>query len=145
MKDFQNCETASIDPNIVVTDPGSRNNRSKFRLQNPRRASIRVVQVDDCVIKEGIRCDYLLILPDGQELYVELKGSDVKHAVEQIARTVDLLSCDCHSAVKLCFIASTRCPINSAEIQSLKKRFRQKYNAQITIKNGEVTYSYDSQ
>jgi hypothetical protein len=57
MRDFQDCETVSTDPNIVVSDPGSRNNRSKFRLHNPKRASIRVVQVDGCVIKEGIRCD----------------------------------------------------------------------------------------
>jgi hypothetical protein len=145
MRDFQNCETVSSDPSIVISDPGSRNNRSKFRLCNPRRASIKVVQVDDCVIKEGIRCDYLLVLPNGQELYVELKGSDVKHAVEQITRSIDLLACNCHPVDKLCFIASTRCPINSTEIQNLKKKFRQKYNAHLTIKNGEIIYSYDSE
>lgn len=145
MRDFQNCETVSSDPNIVVSDPSSQNNRSKFRLHNPKRASIKIVQVDDCVVKEGIRCDYLIILPSGQEVYIELKGSDVKHAVEQIARSIDLLACNCHSVVKLCFIASTRCPINSTEIQNLKKKFRQKYNAQITIKNGEITHSYDSE
>jgi hypothetical protein len=145
MRDFQDCETVSSDPNIVISDPGSRNNRSKFRLHNPKRAAIRVVQVDDCVIKEGIRCDYLLVLPSEQEIYIELKGSDVKHAVEQISRSIDLLTCDCHSIVKLCFIASTRCPINSTEIQNLKKKFRQKYNAKITIKNGEINHTYDSE
>jgi hypothetical protein len=144
MRDFEGCETINIAPNIVVSDPGSRNNRSKFRLHNPKRASIKIVQIDDCAIKEGARCDYLLILPDGQELYIELKGSDVKHAVEQIARSIDLLACNCQSISKLCFIASTRCPINSTEIQNLKKKFRQKYNAQLIIKNGEITYSYDS-
>ena len=143
MKSFPDCETVRSDTNIVVVDPGSRNNRSKFRLQNPKRASIRVVQIDDCVIKEGIRCDYLLILPDEQELYIELKGSDVKHAVEQIARTIDLLACHSQSILKLCFIASTRCPINSAEIQNLKKKFRQKYNAKLVIKTGEINHIYN--
>lgn len=145
MRDFQGCETISSDLNIALSDPGSRNNRSKFRLYNPKRVSIRVVQVDDCVIKEGVRCDYLLILPSEQEIYIELKGSDVKHAVEQIARSIDLLACNRHSVVKLCFIASTRCPINSTEIQNLKKKFRQKYNAQITIKNGEINHTYSSE
>lgn len=122
MKNFQeDCETVSSDPNIVVSDLGSRNNRSKFRLHNPKRAPIKVVQVDGCVVKEGVRCDYLLVLPDGQELYIELKGSDVKHAVEQIAKSINLLTCNCRSVVKLCFIASTRCPINSTEIQNIKK------------------------
>jgi len=82
-------------------------------------------------------------LPNEQEVYIELKGSDVKHAVEQISRSIDLLACNCHSVIKLCFIASTRCPINSTEIQNLKKKFRQKYNAKIIIKNGEITHTYD--
>jgi hypothetical protein len=143
MRDFQECETVSSDSNIVVSDSGSRNSRSEFRLHNPKRASIKVVQVDDCVVKEGIRCDYLLILPDGQEVYIELKGSDVRHAVEQISRSIDLLACNCQSIVKLCFISSTRCPINSTEIQNLKRQFRQKYNAQLSVKNGEITHAYD--
>lgn len=145
MRDFQNCQNVRSDSEIVISDRGSRNNRSKFRLHNPNRASIKIVQVDDCVIKEGIRCDYLLVLPSEQEVYVELKGSDVKHAVEQISRSIGLLTCNCHAVVKLCFIASTRCPINSTEIQNLKRKFRQKYNAQLTIQNGEITHTYNSE
>ncbi len=145
MRDFQDCETVSSDPNIVVSDLGSRNNRSKFRLYNPERTCIKVIQVDGCVVKEGIRCDYLIVLPSEQEIYIGLKSSDVKHAVDQIARSIDLLACNCDPVVKLCFIASTRCPINSTEIQSLKKKFRQKYNAQLTIKNGELTHTYASE
>ncbi|MGJ3254527.1 MAG: hypothetical protein ACFE0J_25845 [Elainellaceae cyanobacterium] len=144
MRDFQDCETINDDLNIVISDSGSRNKRSKFRCYNPKRAAVKVIQVDDCAIKEGVRCDYLLVLPNGQEIYIELKGSDIKHAVAQIARAIELLACNCHPIIKLCFISSTRCPINSTEIQNLKKRFRQKYNAQITIKNGEITHICDS-
>lgn len=145
MKEFQGCETVTSDPDIVVSDPGSKNKRSKFRLRNSKRNSIKVIQVDSCAIKNGIRCDYLLILPNKKELYVELKGSDVKHAVKQIARSIDLLSCNCQSVVKLCFIASTRCPINSTDIQILKKKFRKEYNAKLIIKNGEIIYNFDSE
>lgn len=143
MRNFTGCETIKSDTNIVITDPGSGNKRSKFRLHNPNRATIKVVQVDDCVIQEGIRCDYLLILPNGQEVYVELKGSDVQHAVEQIERAIELLSCHCQTLIKLCFISSTRCPINSTKIQNIKKKFKQKHNAKLFIKNGEVSYTYD--
>ena len=142
---FGNCEEVRKDIKIVITDPGSRNNRSKFRLENPRSLKVRVIQVDDCVIKQGMRCDYLIIAPskdksfDSQEIYIELKGSDVKHAVEQIATTIQKLSPDM-SVSKLCFIASTRCPINSTQIQNLKKKFRKKYNAKLTIKNGEIVH-----
>lgn len=145
MRDFGKCEKIRKDTKIVLIDPGSSNNRSKFRLENPQRLEVRVIQVDDCVIKQGVRCDYLVITPsqdrtfDSQEIYIELKGSDVRHAVEQIATTIQKL-CSNMSVLKLCFIASTRCPMNSTQIQNLKKKFRKKYNAKLTIKNGEITY-----
>ena len=145
MTDFGNCEKIRKDTKIVITDPGSGNNRSKFRLENPQKLEIRVIQVDDCVIKQGMRCDYLIIAPskdkpsDVQEIYIELKGSDVRHAVEQIATTIQKLGSNM-SASKLCFIASTRCPINSTQIQNLKKKFRKEYNAKLTIKNGEIVH-----
>ncbi len=44
---------------------------------------------------------------EGQEIYIELKGSDVKHAVEQLSTTIQQLTKDM-SASKLCFVASTR-------------------------------------
>ncbi len=141
MRDFQNCEKICNDSRIVISDSSSRNKRSKILLNNPKRSLIKIVEVDGCVIKEGRRCDFLVILSNEQEIYVELKESDVKHAVEQISRSIDLLACNCNSLVKLCFISSTRCPINSTEVQVLKKKFRQKYNAQLTIKNGEITHN----
>ncbi|MDJ0647704.1 MAG: hypothetical protein QNJ60_03270 [Xenococcaceae cyanobacterium MO_188.B19] len=145
MKNFGNCEQVRKDSKIVITDPGSKNNRSKFRLDNQKKLQIRVIQVDDCVIKQGMRCDYLVItpstnqFPDGQEIYIELKGSDVRHAVEQIAISMQKLT-DNMSLSKLCFIASTRCLINSTEIQNIKKKFKQKYKAKLIIKNGEITH-----
>ena len=139
MKDFGDCETAKKNSKIVLVDPNSQNPRSKFCLDNPKKAKTRVIQVDDCAIKQGIRCEYLIILPNEQELYVELKGSNVEHAVEQIATSIQRLTSDT-SALKLGFIASTRCPINSTEIQILKKKFRQQYKAKLIIKNGEITH-----
>lgn len=146
MKDFGDCEKIRKDSKIVITDPGSKNNRSKLRLENPKKLEIRIIQVDDCVIKQGMRCDYFVIAPTNnkslneQEIYIELKGSDVKHAVEQIATTIHQLT-DNMSASKLCFIASTRCPINSTEIQNIKKKFKNKYQAKLTIKNGEIVHT----
>jgi len=79
MKDFGDCEKIRKDSKIVITDPGSGNNRSRFRLENPKKLKIRVIQVDDCVIKQGVRCDYLIIAPsnnkssDSQEIYKVIK------------------------------------------------------------------------
>lgn len=139
MINFGDCEKSNKNPTIVLHDKGSKNTRSKFRLENPNKSNIRLVQVDDCAIKEGLRCDYLVILPDKQELYIELKGRDVEHAVKQIESSIQKLTVD-KLAKKFGFISSTRCPINSAQIQILKKKFKDKYNAKLIIKNGEIVH-----
>ena len=139
MRNFGECEKISKNSKIVLSDSGSKNKQSKFRLDNQKKAKIRVVRVDDCAIKQGLRCDYLLILPDNLEIYVELKGKNVEHAVKQLESSIKQLT-DSLSAEKLCFVASTRCPITSPQIQKLKKNFKRNYNAKLTIKNGEITH-----
>ncbi|MCF0187314.1 MAG: hypothetical protein HUJ98_12605 [Bacteroidaceae bacterium] len=51
--------------------------------------------VDGGIITEGPRCDFLLIVSDindvnnrNQEHYIELKGSDVLHAIDQLEATI---------------------------------------------------------
>ena len=139
-KSFGDCEEVKEDKKIVITDPKSKNKRSKFCLENPEKKKIRVITVDDCVIKKGIRCDYLIILPDEKEIYLELKGKDVEHAVQQIEASMKQLKSKL-SSEKLCFVASTRCPIASPQIQNIKKKFKKNYNAQLYIKNGKITYT----
>lgn len=92
MRDFGKCEEIRKDTQIVIKDVGSKNSRSKFRIQNPQKTKVRVIQVDDCVITKGKRCDYLLVLSDNQELYIELKGSKVSYAVEQILADIPQLT-----------------------------------------------------
>ena len=139
MKDFGECEQINKNPKIVLSDLGSKNKQSKFRLENQKKAKVKVVRVDDCAIKQGLRCDYLLILPNNLEIYVELKGKNVEHAVKQLESSIKQLTGSL-SAEKLCFVASTRCPITSPQIQKLKKSFKRNFNAKLTIKNGEIVY-----
>lgn len=139
MKDFGECEQINKNSQIVLSDAGSKNKQSKFRLDNRKKAKIRVIRVDDCAIKQGLRCDYLVILPNNLEIYVELKGKDVEHAVKQLESSIKQLT-DSFFAEKLCFIASTRCPITSPQIQKFKKNFKRRFNAKLTVKNGEIVY-----
>ena len=48
-------------------------------------------QVDGNIITEGVRCDKLAVIEKGNnrwtEIFVELKGSDIMHAVEQLEAT----------------------------------------------------------
>ena len=74
----------------VFKDKGS--GLSKFNAINQLSKSIKGLRVDDCLIKEGAKCDYLLIIEAEEKLYfIELKGSDLVKAVDQINTTLDKL------------------------------------------------------
>jgi hypothetical protein len=119
-----------MQPSLVL-----REERSKMVFQNPDRRRLRRIQVDGCLQFDGVKCDFLVISECATEHFVELKGSDVRHATEQLDATILKISADAKLAVKHCFIVSTRCPLLSPEIQVLKKRFKKHYNSTLTIKN----------
>ncbi len=67
-------------------------NRSTYKAVNPQKHHACVFKVDGCLIKEGARCDYLMILCEHAEKrawLIELKGSDEAKAVSQIETTLD--------------------------------------------------------
>ena len=63
--------------------------QSKFILLNPERKKIDKIVVDGCIYKKGgseLRCDYALNYAD-ITIFVELKGKDIKRAIDQILAT----------------------------------------------------------
>jgi hypothetical protein len=88
--------------------------------------------VDGCAITEGIRCDWLVLKNDRQpheEIYVELKGSDVYHAVEQLKATIQKLSSDRTKIAKRCLVVFTRNPMTGTDVQKSKIAFKKDFNA----------------
>jgi hypothetical protein len=108
-------------------------NRSKLTLFNEKKEEGTKVKVDGCEITEGIRCDWLFIA-NGIEHFIELKGHDVKYAVEQLERTMNMLSSNTKTQKKVCYIVCTRSPLVTAEIQNIQKRFRKNYNSELIVK-----------
>ena len=98
--------------------------KSEVIFQNPAQHEIQEIRVDDCILTEGIRCDYLVTvdLADAS-VFVELKGADVKHAVEQLTRSHRELAEHCKRN-KFWIVSTTRCPLTSTEIQNLAVRIR---------------------
>lgn len=137
MKAFPNCEELKTDPIIVLQE-----NKSKMIFENPTQAPVRKITVDGCVIKdnETLRCDYVLVPDYEVEIYVELKGKDIAHAVKQLESTIELLSDNAKTIKKLCFIVSSRSPKLTPEIQKIAKTFNKKYNASFRVKNIQDTY-----
>jgi hypothetical protein len=69
-------------------------NAKTFRIENNSNKSICRVEVDGCLIDsiDVLKCDYMFKICETNEYFlVELKGTDVTHAVKQIVSTYDII------------------------------------------------------
>jgi hypothetical protein len=59
-------------------------------FQNPRRNQIRKIHYDGCYNKtpSELKVDYIVGVPGIVDVIVELKGSDLKHASDQVGSTL---------------------------------------------------------
>jgi hypothetical protein len=88
MKDsVKNCEVyRDMRSTPSVTEKGK-----TFQLDNKSKREVACIKIDDCVFKQadGIKCDYLFEVESQRKLfYVELKGSDITKALNQITETL---------------------------------------------------------
>ncbi len=132
-----NCEEISYKKIFIFSE-----NRSKLTLENKDEVESRKIHVDGCKIDdENIRCDYLHIAK-GIEMFIELKGQDIKHAMKQIVRTMELLSINLQKQEKINYIICTKSPLAGPEIQNFKREFKKKYNATLIVRSSPFKNSY---
>lgn len=76
-------------PNLSVAEKGK-----KYSVKFEPPADCGVYAIDGDVIKQGCRCDKLVVTEPrlgkdgGIEIFVELKGKNVSHAIEQLETTL---------------------------------------------------------
>jgi hypothetical protein len=69
------------------------------------------------------------------EHYVELKGTDIPHAVEQVESTIHAISAGVSNVKKHCFIVVSHVrPRLNTVIQNAKVRFKRQYNSELIVK-----------
>lgn len=115
-------------PLITVQTPKA---KSTFTLHNPKRLTITVLE-PELLFEQGERCDYVFQIPACPvEVYVELKGSDLRKAVSQLASTLRLLNSPLMP--KKCIVVLwQRAPPNSdTQVQRLKLHFERKYKCKL--------------
>ncbi len=116
----EKCRQKRRDQKIVLKEK-----RSKIVFENPQRLEIEVIQVDECAIRDGKRCDHLVLRQNPQEEYfIELKGSDIQKAFDQLARSIKLLSTSPPEGRRECIVVTRRVPRLVPRIQKAQKRFR---------------------
>ena len=129
----ETCIHPTTDSNIRFEE-----NRRKIIFQNPEKRRYLRVDVDGCTLREGMRCDKLLLSADEhEERYVELKGTDVKHAITQLESTIDKLGeydDDRHSYV----ICTNVAPVLTTDIQKKQKHFKQTYHSDLVIREKQL-------
>lgn len=113
----------------------SSENKKTHKLYNDNLNEIYQFKVDgDIVTDDSIRCDYIVENATNKILYIiELKGSDLKHAVEQIEATINRFST---SIRNYCLYPRIVCKSNTHKIEdSLIIRFKKKYANKYIIQN----------
>lgn len=128
---------------IVFQDVGKQN----LTLKNNQEFKFRKIIVDGCVITDKNspgekKCDFLLTIsnhPQCKEYYIELKGSDIKHAVEQIYSTIRKLSSVPSTQMKKGYIICNKSPMASTKIQSFQAQAKKRFNLVLIVRCSPYT------
>ena len=74
----------SVDHSRIKVEENGR----QATVLNPNREDYKKIEIDDCLIRQGIRCDWAIHRQGVGTVFIELKGSNVSHAIEQLFATV---------------------------------------------------------
>lgn len=64
-------------------------NKSRVVFKNPDRTEFAISKIDGCLVTNGVRADYLVTKGVTASVLVELKGTDVAHACDQLLSSVE--------------------------------------------------------
>lgn len=115
-------------------------NKRKIIFLNPDRKDYKRVQVDGCAIddKVTLRCDKLLVSADEhEERYVELKGTEVMHAIDQLESSIQRLGefdDNRHAYV----ISTNVAPAYTTKIQQKALLFKKKYSSELLVREKQL-------
>ena len=110
--------------------------KRKIIFINSSRMIVNKIRVDGCQIIDGIKCDFLVTY-DRTENFIELKGENIKHALDQIIRTISILgNNNCYN--RNSYIISSRSPLSAADIQNHRLQFKRKYKSSLIVKNSNL-------
>jgi hypothetical protein len=118
-KPYENCFEFAEQKNKIVTC-SDRKSSTKYIYENDSLDTLSKYRVDGCLINDDdSKCDYLLLNRTKEVSYfVELKGSDLIKAVEQINRSIDILHKDFKEYSVEARIVLTR--VNTTDLKSAK-------------------------
>ncbi|MDO4226463.1 hypothetical protein [Neisseria sp.] len=135
-----NCSEIIFNKIITFKD---KKNPQMLIIRNPNLYEIEKTIVDGCKITDGIRCDFMMEIRHSnytgiREYYIELKGTDLAKALDQILETAKILTKQ-HDCLKKGFIICNRSPESTTENQKLIIQARKK-KIDLIIKSKKLEY-----
>lgn len=116
--------------------------RTEYRLQFGKRRICVAYQVDGTIITDGNKCDYLVLAKqdedaqknDWKAIFIELKGTDVEHALKQLDASMSDARLK-HSSINELHarIVAKSFPSNKSnpKFEAAKRAFKNKHNCSI--------------
>lgn len=140
--DSQQCSEITKVTRIKVSENGK-----QAILLNPEKETFTKIKMDGCVIVNCTSCDWVIQDEHMSSILIELKGSDVDHAITQIEATFaylkdhDLLTNK--SAGLIVCSKPSRSPSFTSKLQKAKARLSTKYKAPLHVVVGNHEYKLD--
>ena len=130
--DAKECSCKCFDKNAEFTHDSrktisvsDKKSATKYILENNSQLHHSLYHVDGGLITEGNKCDYLLINCEHKRAYfIEIKGSDLNHAIDQIDAALTALRSKIPNHTVHARIALTR--VNGSDLKSIKYKKLQK-------------------
>jgi hypothetical protein len=115
--------------------------KKTMRFENPGGHPLDAVSVDDCWLQQKTACDFLVLDWKGRPYLVELKGDNIKRALEQLEATLLALIPTRIQDPIPCFLVAREVSIPRAEIQNREKKLRKNWpQASIISKSRQYTH-----
>lgn len=135
------------DPKCFSNSTVASENRRKLTLElkSKGKNSVCKIKVDGCLIKdqETKKCDFVFVIcPEERFLFVELKGTDINQAVNQILATIRYFQ----EKTKIVkdqiegFIVASSVPKANQTWRNHISRFKAKTGKSLIIQSQEFTY-----
>ena len=111
-------------------------NPQKHVAYNVKKSYVTHYKIDGVVIQDGNRCDFLLLNEDTKIAYlIELKGSDLSKAAEQLEATEKKLSQELNAYSKRYRIISNKCKTTEINHSSYLK-YKTKWGKNLVQRSG---------
>jgi hypothetical protein len=122
-------------------------NRKSARFRNLSKGltTILIVRVDGGMIQSGARADFIVVHPQLVDVVVELKGSDVAKAIQQIRATLPLwkqhrLAGKTHAAL---IVRGQGVHLKATlRTEALAKKFRDEFKMKLLIETRNRDYEF---